>query len=130
MGSGVRLWYRSHFSRFISSFLKERTIRVVIDGVFYDEYQVSSIRIPRGSVLSPTLFLIFLNELLCIISKSIYSFANDSNICHSYSFDRRSSLLEIGTKRSNMNDTPIDDLITISERGRTNRVDYNSMLFI
>ena len=54
-----------------------------------------------------------------------YSFANDNNICHSYSFDRNPSLLEFGTKRSNMNNTLIGDLITISVCGRANRVDFN-----
>lgn len=115
----------SHFSRFISSFLKDRTIRVVIDGVFSDEFRINS-GVPQGSVLSPTLFLIFLNDLLSITSNPIYSFADDSNICHSYSFDRRPSLLEIGARRSNMNDALTSDLITISEWGRANRVDFNA----
>ena len=31
----------SHFSRFISSFFKDRTIRVIIDGIFSDEFRIS-----------------------------------------------------------------------------------------
>ena len=61
---------RSPFSRFISSFLKYRTIRGVIDGVFSDEFSISS-GVQQGSVLSPTLFLIFLDDLLPITSNPI-----------------------------------------------------------
>ena len=32
----------SQFSQFISSFLKDRTIREVIDGVFFDKFRISS----------------------------------------------------------------------------------------
>ena len=41
------------FSRFISSFLSDRTIRVVIDGVSSDEFQLKA-GVPQGSVLSPS----------------------------------------------------------------------------
>ena len=52
----------SHFSRFISNFLKDRTIRVVIDGVFSAEFKINS-GVTKGSVLYPTLFLFFLMVL-------------------------------------------------------------------
>ena len=69
-----------HFSRFISSFLKHRTVRMVIDGVFSEEFRLSS-GVPQSSVLSPTVFLTFLNELLCNTSNPLYSFADDNSIC-------------------------------------------------
>ena len=38
---------------------------MIIDGVFSDEFRINS-GVPQGSVLSPTLFLIFLNDLLLL----------------------------------------------------------------
>ena len=52
---------------------------MVIDGVFSDEFRINS-GVPQDSVLSPTLFLIF---LIFTTSNPIYSFADDSNICRS-----------------------------------------------
>ena len=94
----------SNFSRFVSSFLRDRSIRVVIDGVSSDEYMINA-GVPQGSVLSPSLFLIFINDLLVQTMNPIYSFADDSNLVHSYSFDRRPNLPEVQGKRQRMNDS-------------------------
>ena len=84
----------NNFTRFISSFLRDRTIRVVVDGVSSDEHRLTA-GVPQGSVLSPSLFLIFIDDLLGRTVDPIYSFADDSTLCHSYSFDHRPSLQEI-----------------------------------
>ena len=85
------------FARFISRFLRDRIIRVLIDGISSNEFQLNS-GVPQGSVLSPSLFLIYINDLLGQTSNPIYSFADErkmnDNICHSFSFDRRPSLLK------------------------------------
>ena len=52
---------------------------MLIDGVFSDEFRIN-LEITQGSVLSPTIFLIFLNDLLCIALNPISYFADDSNI--------------------------------------------------
>ena len=72
------------FIRWLSDFLCNRSIRVVIDGIKSNLYPVNS-GVPQGSVISPTLFLPFLNDLLCLTTNPIYSFADDSSLCHSYS---------------------------------------------
>ena len=46
-------------------FLYNRSIRVVIDGISSNLYPVNS-GVPQGSVISPTLFLLFLNDPLCL----------------------------------------------------------------
>ena len=51
------------FIRWLSDFLCNRSIRVVIDGINSNVYPVNS-GVPQGSVTSPTLFLLFLNNLL------------------------------------------------------------------
>jgi hypothetical protein len=92
----------------------------VIDGVASNEHAIDA-GVPQGSVLSPTLFLVFINDLLSLTENPIYSFADDSSICHSYSFKKRPNSLEIERMRLNMN-----DLKKISEWGLANRVEFNA----
>ena len=63
----------------IENFLSDRKQRVSIDGQFSDWADVSS-GIPQGSVLGPTLFLIFINDLPDKVRNLVKIFADDTKI--------------------------------------------------
>ena len=61
---------------FISSFLSDRTIAAVVDG--HCSPKPINSDVPQGSVLYPTLFLLFINDLLNLTRCPIHSYADDT----------------------------------------------------
>ena len=97
---------------------------MVIDGVKSNLKRINA-GVPQGSVLSPTLFLIFINDLLSLTANPIYSFADDSTLCHSYSFSRCPLASAVANCRRIMNDSLNNDLKKIIDWGTCNRVEFN-----
>ena len=62
--------------KWIESFLKGRTQRVVVEGESSTEARVKS-GVPQGSVLGPLLFLIFINDLAENTTSTVRLFADD-----------------------------------------------------
>ena len=58
--------------KWISSFLSDRSIAIRVDGY------LSNSDVHQGSVISPVLFILFINDLLSSTSSSIFSFADDT----------------------------------------------------
>ena len=63
----------------ISSLLSNRRLRVVLDGKSSQEYPVNA-GVPQGSILGPTLFLLYINDLPDDIICDIAIFADDATL--------------------------------------------------
>ena len=63
----------------ISSFLSNRRLRVVLDGKSSQEYSVNA-GVPQGSILGPTLFLLYINDLPDDVICNIAICANDTTL--------------------------------------------------
>ena len=68
----------------ISSFLSDRSVAVRVDGYLSKLHSIN-LCVPQGSVISPVLFILFINDLLSSISSSIFSFADDTYLSSSIS---------------------------------------------
>ena len=63
----------------ISSFLSNRQRRVVLDGKSSQEYPVNA-GVPQGSILGPTLFLLYINDLPDDVICNIAIYADDTTL--------------------------------------------------
>ncbi len=95
-----RVWHKALLSKlpsyglyhalcsFLSTFPSGRWIAAVVDGHCYTPKPINS-GVPRGSVLSSTLFLLFINDLLSLTNCPIHSCADDTTLHYSTSFKRQ-----------------------------------------
>ena len=63
----------------ISSFLTNRRLRVVLGGKSSQEYPVNA-EVPQGSILGPTLFLLYINDLPDDVICNIAIYADDTTL--------------------------------------------------
>ena len=63
----------------ISSFLSNRQLRVVLYGKSSQEYPVNA-GVPQGSILGPTLFLLYINDLPDDVIYNIGIYADDTTL--------------------------------------------------
>ena len=132
-----RVWHKSLISKlpsygfypsvcaFISNFLSGRSIAAVVDGHCSSAKTINS-GVPQGSVLSPTLFLIFINDLLNQTVCPIHSYADDSTLHYSTRFNIRPSQHSLQLSRDEAMAHLSSDLSLISDWGRENLVVFNA----
>ena len=63
----------------ICSFLNNRRLRVVLDGKSSQEYSVNA-RVPQGSILGLTLFLLYINDLPGDVICDVAIYADDTTL--------------------------------------------------
>ena len=90
----------------ISSFLSNRWLRVVLDGKSSQEYPINA-GVPQGSILGPTLFLLYIDDLPDDVICNIAIYADDTTLYSKY--DQASDLwqqLELASElESDLRDT-------------------------
>ncbi len=132
-----RVWHKALLSKIpsfdfypalcslLSSFLSGRSIAAVVDGHCSTSQPITS-GVPQGSVLSPTLFLLFIHDLLSLTSCPFYSYADDTTLYYFTSFDRQPNLQELQISRNDAAECLTSDLSIISDWGRRNLVSLNA----
>src|ERR1044072_9069572 len=88
---------------FLSSFLSDRSISALVDEATSSSISVNC-GVPQGSVLSPTLFLLFIYDLLNCTSNSVHSYADDSTLHFSTHFKSAPSFASRVASRLQLSD--------------------------
>ena len=103
----------------ISSFLSSRRLRVVLDGRSSQEYPVNA-GVPQSSILGPTLFLLYINDLPDHVICDIAVYADDTTL---YSKCDRASDLWQQLELASELDSDLRDTV---DWGKKWLVDFNS----
>lgn len=129
-----RVWHRALLSKltsyglpeglcnWVASFLSGRCIKSVIDG-FCSESMPINAGVPQGSVLSPTLFIIHINDMLQI--SGLHCYADDSTGDTLYSGRANASRTEVDENRSTLVSEVESSLELVSDWGIQNLVTFN-----
>ena len=122
-----RVWHKSLLAKlpmfglhhtlikWVGSFLSDRLIAVRVDG-FLSSLRSINAGVPQGSVISPVLFILFINDLLTSTSSSIHSFADDTFLSSSFSFnpnDHASTDIQL---HRNISASPLSNDLTVIEK--------------
>ena len=113
------------FIKWISSFLSDRSIAIRFDGYLSNPHSINS-GVPQGSVISPILFILFINDLLSFTSSSIFSIADDTYLSSSFSSNpQHLAYSNISPYRNTSASLLINDLTNVEKWCSDNFVKFN-----
>ena len=84
---------RGKLLKWIGSYLTDRQQRVILNGK-ESEWQAVTSGIPQGSVLGPTLFLLYINDLPDVVDSVVKLFADDAKVYSVVNNDEQQSKLQ------------------------------------
>ena len=116
---------QSQLGTWITSFLSNRSLTVVVDSYSSDLHKIN-VGVPQGYVLAPTLFLLRINDLLTLADNPIYSFADDNTLHSNFYSTKPITSSERSSKCFEMNDSLSQDLTKILKWGNSNLVQFNT----
>ena len=132
-----RVWHKSLLAKlpmfglhhtlinWIGSFLSDRSIAVRVDGFFSNLHSINA-GVPQGSVISPVLFILFINDLLTSTSFSIHSFADDTFLSSSFLFNPNDYASTDIQLHRNISASLLSNHLTVIEKwGKDNLVSFN-----
>ena len=119
--------YCLHYTliKWVGSFLSDRLITIRVDG-FLSNLHLINVGVPQGSVIPPALFILFINDLLTSTSSSIHSFADDTFLSSSFSFNPYyHASTDVQFHRNISASLLSNDLTVIEKWGKDNLVSFN-----
>ena len=111
--------------KWIGNFLSYKSIAVRAHGFLSNLHSINA-GVPQGSVISPVLFILFINGLLTYTSSSIHSFADDTFLSSSFSLNPNDhASTDIQLHRNTSASLLSNDLTVIEKWGKDNLVSFN-----
>ena len=109
----------------IASFLSGRPVAIRVDGFLSKPHSTSSGE-PQGSVISPVLFILVINDQLSSTSCSIFSFADNTYLSSSFSSNlQHLAYSNISPHRNTSASLLTNDLTNVDKWGNDNLVNIN-----
>ena len=107
--------FAGHLHKWLTAYLSQRQLFVTIDDIKSSTKNINA-GVPQGSVLGPTLFLIFINDLLEITDSQIHSFADDTTLHSSFSFKKPPKSEQVQHARESSAADLTNDLLKTGEK--------------
>jgi hypothetical protein len=97
----------------LNSYLSSRSQFVTINGYSSQSYPITA-GVPQGSVLGPTLFLLFINDLPSACANPIYLFADDSTL---FKIIKKSDSIELYRQSIQQDLNALENWATVNRAG-------------
>ena len=111
--------------KWIGSFLSGRLNVFRVDCFLSNPHSINA-GVPQGAVISPVLFILFINDLLTSTSSRIHSFADDTFLISSFLFNPNDhASTDIQLHRNISASLLSNDLTVIEKWGKDNLVSFN-----